>query len=1036
MLKRHMLLGLIGLIFFSFLPLSFVMDRLERNDGLRVQAGVLDLAARENALQQRIGLDGEWEFYWDRLLDPEDFRQTGAGKPSPSSYMQVPSQWNGKLVEGVALPAHGAATYRMVIRNLPASGIYALKKTNIRFASRIFVNGQPLFADGVPALSRSSYKPGNVPQIGLFSAERGDVEIIVQVANYDYVNAGIPVSLYFGTESAILEHQQKVMAREFGTLAVLGTLAMMYVICFAATALYRRRDYSLLLFALFCFLYAVYQGLYGERALALLLPSLSFELLYKTKDVVSIAAFIVLAVLLRQVQNNMLSLRLTRIIGVGLGIVLLAIAAVPIHFYTYFQPVVAGLFELLLIGLLWRSALLYLRGEEADRWKHLLLFLAILFINLYSVDLLLFGLALKESLWLGQLYFVVFNLIMMAVIVLRFFESYHSMDAMKNQLLQLDKIKDDFLSHTSHELKTPLNAIVSITESLLKGVAGEVNDRQAHNLAVVLGSGRRLTHQVNELLDYSKMKYGDISLHRSSTDLKAAVDSVIRVQSFLLGGKPLALLSKVPEPFPAVYADANRLVQILHNLIGNAVKFTRQGSVTITAKVQRSMVEVRVEDTGIGIAPHLHDRIFRAFEQVDDETHAHSGGTGLGLSITKKLVELHGGTIRVESSEREGAAFLFTVPLAEEAAAQTAAASAHRPEAPGTSIVPAQYPLYIEGEIGEPILVVDDDLANLQAMINLFKLERHSIVVVNRGQLALKEIARNPGFFLVILDITMPDMSGYEVLRHIRERFSPFELPVLMLTARNSVAEMQHSMENGANDFVGKPFESEELLARVRSLTQLKASVKNARDAEIAFLRSQINPHFLFNALNSIAALCAEAPEEAEELTLQLSLYLRSSFDFKHLDSLTTLASELELVKAYLNIEKVRFGDRLLVEFDVDADLHARIPPLVLQPLVENAIKHGLMAKRRGGTVRIAVRKDESETILFTVEDDGGGMSKMRLKDVLKADANKMGVGLWNISQRLRLLYGRTISIESELGAGTKVSFSIPPQLAMLRNGE
>lgn len=216
---------------------------------------------------------------------------------------------------------------------------------------------------------------------------------------------------------------------------------------------------------------------------------------------------------------------------------------------------------------------------------------------------------------------------------------------------------------------------------------------------------------------------------------------------------------------------------------------------------------------------------------------------------------------------------------------------------------------------------------------------------------------------------------------------------------------------------------NETIKEMIRKNQQLQA---DAKEAEIAFLRSQINPHFLYNALNSIAALCIDEPHKAEELTLDLSQYLRSGFDFKQLDSLTTIENELELVKAYLNIEKARFGARLCVEYDVDANLDILIPPLILQPLVENAIRHGLMCNLRGGTVKISVKKEADAVVSFAVEDNGCGMSEKKREEILKPDAKKKGIGLWNISQRIQLIYGRSIRIESAEGIGTKVTFDIP----------
>lgn len=1020
MLKRVAVVCLIGLICFSLIPLSILMDQKSQSD-LQVQDGVMDLAGWDYEHDTRIKLDGQWEFYWNKLLPPDQFRQGAAKQPVPSAYMKVPSVWNGKIVDETPLPAHGSATYRMVLKNVPIDGIFALKKTNIRFSSAVYANGRLLFADGKPAEQAADYEPGNISQVGTFASGKGDVEIIVHVSNYDYINAGIPMSLYFGEQAAMFDFQQKSKARELSIFAILVTLALIYVICFATAAHYRIKDYNLLFFALICLLYAMYSGMIGERSLLMYIDGISFEVLFKLKDILSFACFIVLAIFFYQLKRNIISLKITQAVTVVLGGYIVFVALLPISAYMSVQMYVIALYEALTIWLLLRISMLYFKSVENERLKSFLLYVAILCFALYSIDMILFSFSLKESMWLGQFYIVAFNVMMIFLIVLRFFEAYHTIDDMKNRLLQMDKIKDEFLSNTSHELKTPLNAIVNITDTLLKGVGGSVNEQQAQNLAIVMDSGRRLSQLVNELLDYSKMKHGDIALYTSSVDLKSVVDSVVRMHSFLLGGKAVALVNEVGDNLPALYADADRLVQIMHNLIGNAIKFTDSGTVAIRAVVIKNKVEVTVEDTGIGIAAHMHERIFEAFEQADGSETRNYGGTGLGLSITKKLVELQGGEIRVDSSPGQGAAFTFTLPIADTAlTANVVPADGATLSAQEASAASA-YPIYIQGEKNELVLVVDDDFANLQTMINLLKLDGYSIVVVNRGRLALDELAKNNDFYLVVLDLMMPDMSGYEVLRKLRERFSPADLPVLMLTARNRVADTILSMENGANDFVGKPFESEELLARVRSLTRMKASVKNAKDAEIAFLRSQIKPHFLYNALNSIAALCPDEPGQAEALTLQLSQYLRSSFDFKQLDSYTTLEQEIELVQAYVNIEKARFGARLQIEYALNADRTIRIPPLILQPLVENAIRHGLMSNLRGGTIKVAVHQPARNVVSFAVEDDGCGMSEQKRQEVLAPDNSKQGVGLWNINQRIKLLYGESLHIETAEGKGTKI---------------
>lgn len=1038
MIKRSLLIGLIVLIASSLIPLSILRAHMQQESEFHVRKGVMDLAGWDHARQPRIKLDGEWEFYWHRLLTPADFRNADQDALN-AAYMKVPAGWNGKTVDGQPLPAHGFATYRMLLKHVPAGGIFALEKKNIRFSSVVYVNGAKLFEDGVPSERAANYRPGNVPQFGLFQIRPGDVEIVIQVANFDYFNAGITASLYFGEQAALIAHQQGSMTSEFSMLAVLGMLALIYLICFATAARYHAKDYSLLGFAAMCLLYVVYHGLMGDRSLLRILPDMPFDIVYKVKDVISMLCLISASWLFYKLQKNIIPLRLLQAFTAIFGIFAIVAAVASIRSYSSLQQYVILLYEVMLIWLLAKSIVLYIKGPPNHQLKDLLLFMAILTINLYSLDILLFATSVKENFMIANVYLFIFNAIMIFYVVLRFFEAYRTVEGMKNRLIAVDKIKDDFLSTTSHELKTPLNAIVSITDTLIRGVEGPVTAQQAHNLSIIMGSGRRLTHMVNELLDYAKLKHGDIVLHPGSVNLRESADSVLRMHAFLLGGKPIELVNAIPADFPAAYADGNRLIQILHNLVGNAIKFTERGVIEIGASLAPGKMHVSVRDSGIGIAPDMLHRVFQAFEQADASDTRSYEGTGLGLSITKRLVELHGGEIMVESVPGLGSVFTFTLPRTEGALPAAAKpdyplrADDAKPMLGEGALVPesAAYPLRVAGSGGDgPILVVDDDYANLQSMINLFKLEGHPIVALNRGQTALDELERNPRYDLVILDIMMPGMSGFETLGKIRERFSPFELPVLMLTARNRTSDVKLALDLGANDFVGKPFEAEELLARVRSLTRLKTSVREAANAEIAFLRSQIKPHFLYNALNAIATLCIDAPHKAEELTLDLSEYLRSSFDFKQLDALVPLQHELELVEAYVHIEQARFGGRLEVEYEIDADPHARIPPLILQPLVENAIRHGLMSKIDGGKVRVSVKETSGTGIRFEVADNGKGMNELARRELLDPDRvrDRKGVGLWNISRRIKLLYGTSIRLDSTEGVGTTVSFTVPAQ--------
>ncbi|MEK4362236.1 ATP-binding protein [Paenibacillus sp. FSL M8-0212] len=1031
-----MLLKISGVVLTVVLAITVLLlstIREPQSAALHARQGVLDLSAWNPEQDERIKLDGEWEFYWERLLPDESATSNQAGPAkAPDTYATVPGSWNRLKVDGERLPTHGFATYRLVLRNAPVEGTLAIKKMNIRFASEIYINGNKLLEDGHAVAKSAGYRPGNSPQIGFFPYHGGDIEILIRVANYDYTDSGIPGPLFFGEQAAMLKKHQFNTAIEFGTLAVLATISIIFLVSYVGSALYRNRDDSLLLIGLICLLYALYNGMISERVLSMAGTEIPFSTLYKLKDFCSVACLGLLTFYFYRFKTGILSGMLTTVILIIFGAYLCMVALLPISVYGLAAPYVVVMYTLLLLWLLYQCASQFLTSEKGERLSTFLWYAALLSIVLYCLDINLFSISLKENMNIGQASIVLFSILMLFLAVLRFFEAYRTVRTLKDQLLLLDKVKDDFLSNTSHELKTPLNAIVNISESLLKGAEGPLTDEQAHNLAIVTGSGRRLTYLVDELLDYSKMKHGDIPLHRSSTDLYSFVESVLRMHSFLLGAKKVELINRIPSHFPPIYADGNRLIQILHNLIGNAVKFTERGTVSIQAAVVQGKAEIRIVDTGRGIGKDKLEHIFLPFEQEADTGPAVAGGTGLGLSITRKLVELHGGTIHAESAPGKGATFILTFPLADgkgekrsNAMPLTIAPTSH-----GNQLLRFEEPTIVEGHLNEWIIVVDDDSANLQTIVNLLKLEGYSYAVTARSPSVLELLDQLPAVHLVIADIMMPDMSGYELLERIRERFSPSELPVLMLTASNKANQLKLALEKGANDFVSKPFESEELLARIGGLTRMKTSVQAARDAEISFLRSQMNPHFLYNALNAIAELCVDAPNRAEQLILQLSSYLRRSVHFKHLDSKTSLMNELEMIEAYVAIEQARFGSRLEVIIDVDADVNRNmdIPPLTLQPLIENAIRHGLMSSIRGGRVMLSIRNLNDTETRFTIEDNGIGITKQRMDEIRQSTDGSNGVGLWNISSRLNLLYGRHLQMESLDGEGTRITFDLPNQ--------
>lgn len=459
-----------------------------------------------------------------------------------------------------------------------------------------------------------------------------------------------------------------------------------------------------------------------------------------------------------------------------------------------------------------------------------------------------------------------------AVIWRRRRSAFAEQQAVNAKLVRLDRLKDAFLANTSHELRTPLNGIIGLAESMLDGTAGPLNEAASHRLKMIAQSGRRLSHLINDILDHAKLTESTLDLRVVPVALRQAVVMVLELAAPLVGKKALMLDNQVP-PEAVVLADENRLQQILLNLVGNAIKFTHAGSVSVSALPGPGVWRISVRDTGIGIdAEHLQ-RIFTAFTQLDAPDTREQGGTGLGLAITKQLVELQGGRIDVRSAPARGAEFTLTLPAAETLVGN----EAH----PGHE----QTQEMRSGEArGDTVLVVDDDAVNRMVIRSQLQQAGFNVLEAEGGADALALLQDN-SVALVILDVMMPKMSGYEVCRRLRLRFPVERLPVLFLTAKSLTDELVTGLVAGGNSFLTKPVQKQQLFTRVQRL--IKATPAPVSTAEAATRQAHPTGHDpgelllqLMHSGESLEVILASVSRELLRLTGgEVALYFRHDGD-------------------------------------------------------------------------------------------------------------------------------------------------------------
>jgi len=375
------------------------------------------------------------------------------------------------------------------------------------------------------------------------------------------------------------------------------------------------------------------------------------------------------------------------------------------------------------------------------------------------------------------------------------------LQAQRQQVEETNRLKSEFLSNMSHELRTPLNSVMALSRVLMMQAKEKLSEKEWSYLEIIERNGKNLLSLINNILDLSKIEAGKIDVSPKLFPLSSTVETIMERLEPLAQDKGIKLGQEIPDDLPLIESDIMRVDQILQNLVGNAIKFTDQGSVTVSAHKDAENIYIEVSDTGIGISNKDLPHIFEEFRQVDGTSARSYEGTGLGLSIAYRAARMLGGTISVKSTSGEGSTFTLILPIRWQGIAPV-----YTPEI-------SKAPAGIE-PAPKTVLVVDDEPNALTMISDYLSGEGYNIITATSGEEAIR-LAQRHLPFAITLDLIMPEMDGLEVLQELKKRPETANIPVLIVSVSD---DRETGIALGAVGFITKPVNKELLIAEINRI--------------------------------------------------------------------------------------------------------------------------------------------------------------------------------------------------------------------------
>lgn len=995
------------ILIFCFIIFGFtyysIINFTNRNN-LEIKNGYLDLSD-VNLDKDVFCIKGNWEFYYDKLLYTED--SIDSIENYSKEYIRLPSNWNRyKDKNNNKFPSEGKATYRAKIKVNEGQKDIGINIKNIWGRSKIIIKSS---SDLIEERDFSN----RVVRMKIFHINEKEFEILIQLENSDSLKSGILKSIYIGSEKSITDFRDKYLLMDISCITILIMLSLYFF-----TKVHQKNQMVLnLSLGVYSISSALFLSMTDEMLITRIFTDLSMEKIANITMIIGSISTTALIIYINEYYKAGLSKKIIKKIIYVYIIGLIIIFSLHIFKKIDFgkiHAIVGGVIIIFSIGIIIRNIINKIEGMRFNILA-LISMLLMMLVGIYNTF------NSKQINFLVPFYVIIFTISQAILLSNDYFNSVKEIEKLSSELQILDKRKDDFLERISYELRLPLKGILNISNSLIDGVAGTLTNEQEENIEMISVTSNRLSILIEDILDYYKFTNGYIKNKKENVNVKSILFLVINIIEYSFKSQPIIIENSMCNETIIVSGDENRLKQVFYNLIDIILLFTERGCLNIDLKIidNNAIISIRNKEL------YVEDREFIINSMKDinwnNRIYTDTKRSDIGLWVSSRIIDFHEGKIKFSSTIEQGTEFLVILPTINNMDKINEYTNSHIEE----QIVVQNENINVNKHANDSILLLEANEINNKVINNSLKKEGYTVNNIKSSEELIDLIDKGIKNDLLIINSFQPNTSGYNLLREVRSKYDSISLPILMIVDKAYQENISLALYLEATDVLVEPYDISELKARVHTLIQLRKSISALIDSEMAFLKAQIKPHFIFNALSVISSLITRNPIRAKELLLDFSDYLRNSFDFSAGDNLVTLSKEIELTKAYVAIEKERFKSRLKVNFHIEDDINIKIPSLIIQPIVENAIRHGVLNKLEGGNINITIYRN-LDNLIINITDDGVGVSEEKIEKIMNGKDDKAGVGIKNINSRLIRAYGKGLSMKSTIGYGTEVEIKIP----------